>query len=59
MFGKVIDMNSADAFVELTDGITINVAVSKLPNHIKVGDKVAISFSNSSTMLNNKIADFL
>lgn len=59
MFGKVIDMNNTDAFVELTDGITINVSVSKLPNHIKVGDKVDVSFSNSSTMLNNKIIDFL
>lgn len=59
MFGKVIDMNNTDAFVELAEGITINVSVSKLPNHIRVGDKVDVSFSNTSNMLNNKIVDFL
>lgn len=59
MFGKIIDMNNTDAFIELAEGLTVNVSISKIPNHIKVGDKINLSLSNSSPMLNNKMIDFI
>ncbi|GAA0121183.1 MAG: hypothetical protein KID00_14095 [Clostridium argentinense] len=59
MFGKIIDMNNTDAFIECAEGLTINVSINKLPTHTKIGDKINLSLSNSSTMLNNKIIDFI
>lgn len=61
MKGKVIDINKTDAFIALNSGETIDMAVSHLPKHIKVGDIIDVPFSatNSTVSLtNDKLIDF-
>ena len=43
MFGKIIDMNSTDAFVNFLDGTTMDVSISRLPKNSKIGDSVDLN----------------
>lgn len=55
MFGKIIDMNNTDAFVNLLDGTTMDVSISRLPKNSKVGDSVDLNMAaptNLSTPTN-------
>lgn len=54
MLGKIIDMNITDAYVAFEDGTTMDIGISHLPPHSKVGDTVNIQF-NSINMINDKI----
>jgi len=60
MFGKIIDMNNTDAFINLSDGTTIDVSVGRLPKNSKTGDTVDLNIGNSTNtnLLNNKMLDF-
>ena len=54
--GKIIDMNKTDAFVTFDDGTTMDIGVSHLPPHSKVGDTVNIEF-NTTKMTNDKLTN--
>lgn len=43
MQGKVIDLNSVEAFINLQDGRTVNICRLNLPEHIKIGDPVSVT----------------
>lgn len=49
MFGKIIDLNSTDAFVEISNSFIINIPINSLPLNSNVGDSV-----NLSTLHNKK-----
>ncbi|WP_162829342.1 hypothetical protein [Clostridium senegalense] len=49
MFGKIIDLNSTDAFVEISNSFIINIPLNSLPLNSSVGDSV-----NLSTLHNKK-----
>lgn len=57
MFGKIIDMNNTDAFVNFLDGTTIDVSIARLPKNSKVGDSVDLTMEAPTNMNNNKIDD--
>ena len=57
MFGKIIDMNNTDAFINFSDGTTIDVCISRLPKNSKTGDTVDLNIGNLTNMLNNKMLD--
>lgn len=46
MLGKIIDLNSIEAYINLEDGRTVSVCISKLPGHIKIGDSIPINSEN-------------
>lgn len=62
MIGKIIDINTTEAFVELADGRTINVPVNSL--EIKAngfhsrGEYVTVDFCTPTNMFNDKMVDF-
>ena len=58
MFGKIIDMNNTDAFINFSDGTTIDVSINRLPRNSKTGDTVDLNASNPTNLLNQKITDF-
>ena len=58
MFGKIIDMNNTDAFVNFSDGTTMDVSVARLPKNSKTGDTVDLNIAAPTNMLNNKMLDF-
>jgi len=59
MFGKIIDMNNTDAFVNFLNGTTINVSVSRLPRNSKLGDTVDLNNEAPSSMLKDSMINFL
>lgn len=58
MLGKIIDMNITDAYISFEDGTTMDIGVSHLPPHSKIGDTVNIDF-NSINMINDKLTGLL
>ena len=58
MFGKIIDMDNTDAFINLLDGTTIDVSIARLPNNSKVGDSVDLNVSTFTNMNNDKMKSF-
>lgn len=58
MFGKIIDMNNTDAFINFLDGTTMDISVSHLPKNSKIGDSVDINLGNFTNMNNDKMEDF-
>lgn len=56
MNGRIIDMNNTDAFVTFDDGTTMDIGVSHLPPHSKVGDTINIEFSTTK-MTNDKLTN--
>jgi len=58
MFGKIIDMNNTDAFINFLDGTTIDVSIGRLPKNSKTGDTVDLSIGTPTNILNNKMVDF-
>jgi len=48
MFGKIIDMDSTDAFVNFLDGTTIDVSINRLPKNSKIGDSVDLNIAAPS-----------
>ena len=59
MFGKIIDMNNTDAFINFLDGTTMDVSVARLPKNSKVGDSVDLNIEAPTNMLNDKMINFL
>lgn len=57
MKGRIIDMNSTDAFVSFDDGTTMDIGVARLPHHAVVGDIVNIDFDTYKNS-NDKLEDF-
>ncbi|MBU3178905.1 hypothetical protein KPL47_21575 [Clostridium estertheticum] len=53
MFGKIIDMNSTDAFINFQDGTTIDVSITRLPRNSKTGDTIDLDISNFTNMFKN------
>jgi hypothetical protein len=58
MFGKIIDMNNTDAFINLLDGTTIDVCIARLPKNSKVGDSIDLNMSTPTNMNNDKMESF-
>jgi hypothetical protein len=58
MFGKIIDMNNTDAFINFLDGTTMDVSISHLPKKSKIGDSVDINLGAFTNMRNDKMEDF-
>jgi hydrogenase maturation factor len=58
MFGKIIDIDNTDAFINFLDGTTMDVSVSRLPKDSKVGDTVDLNIGTPTNMLNDKMIDF-
>jgi len=59
MFGKIIDMNNTDAFVNFLNGTTVNVSVSRLPKNSKLGDTVDLNNESPSSMIKDSMINFL
>lgn len=57
MKGKVIDKSLTDAFISFENGDTMDISLSQLPKHVKVGDNVDVPFNNHS-LTNDKLVDF-
>lgn len=57
MLGRVIDMNSTEAFISFENGTTTDVSKFSLPQNIKVGDTVNID-PNVMRLTNDKLVDF-
>jgi len=57
MFGKIIDMDNTDAFINFLDGTTMDVSIARLPKDSKIGDSVDINIG-SSNFLNDKMESF-
>ena len=59
MFGKIIDMDSTDAFVNFLDGTTIDVSINRLPKNSKIGDSVDLNIAAPSltSMRSDKIGN--
>jgi hypothetical protein len=59
MFGRIIDMDNTDAFVNFLDGTTMDVSIASLPKNSKIGDTVDLTINAPTpTMLNDKMIDF-
>jgi hypothetical protein len=58
MFGKIIDMNNTDAFINFSDGTTRDISVSHLPRNSKIGDSVNINLEIFTNMRNDKMENF-
>lgn len=58
MFGKIIDMNNTDAFINFSDGTTMDVSVARLPKNSKVGDTIDLNIQISTNMKNDKMENF-
>lgn len=58
MFGKIIDMDNTDAFVNFLDGTTMDVSVSRLPKDSKIGDTVDLTMNAPINMINDRMIDF-
>lgn len=60
MYGRIIDMNSTDAYISFEDGTTMYVGKSHIPKNYKVGDRVDINVTNSATiMINDKLNNIM
>lgn len=59
MFGKIIDMNNTDAFINFLDGTSINVSVSRVPKNSKIGDTIDLNIDAPTNMLNDTMINFL
>lgn len=57
MLGKIIDINTTEAFVNLLDGTTIDIGVSRIPPKSKIGDTIDIPVS-STQFINDKLTGF-
>ncbi|MCA1073813.1 hypothetical protein K9O30_08760 [Clostridium bowmanii] len=55
MFGKIIDMDSTDAFINFLDGTTMDVSITRLPKNSKVGDSVDFNIGAPINMTNDKM----
>lgn len=58
MYGKIIDMNNTEAFVNFLNGTTVNVSVSRLPKNSKLGDTVDLNNESPSSMIKNSMINF-
>ena len=58
MFGKIIDMNNTDAFINFLDGTTMDVSISRLPKNSKIGDSVDLNMAAPTNMNNDKMENF-
>lgn len=59
MLGKIIDMNNTDAFINLQNGTTIDISLSKIPTNSKIGDTINVPINNFlSSSTSNKIMDY-
>ena len=58
MFGKIIDIDNTDAFINFLDGTTMDVSIARLPKDSKVGDTVDLNISAPTNMLNDKMIEF-
>ena len=58
MFGKIIDIDNTDAFVNFLDGTTMDVSVARLPKGSKVGDTVDLNIAAPTNMSNDKMIEF-
>lgn len=58
MFGKIIDMNKTDAFINYLDGTTMDISISRLPKNSKIGDTVDLNIGVPTNMSNDKMVDF-
>lgn len=59
MFGKIIDMNNTDAFINFSNGTSINVSVSRVPKNSKIGDTIDLNIDAPTNMLNDTMINFL
>ena len=59
MFGKIIDMNNTDAFINFLDGTTMDVSIARLPKNSKTGDTVDLNIGAPTNMINDKLINFL
>lgn len=55
MLGKVIDIDTTDAFISFDDGTTVGISLSTLPNNLRVGDSININSLSSQNVLKNNI----
>ncbi|MCJ7689742.1 MAG: hypothetical protein MUO60_10560 [Clostridiaceae bacterium] len=58
MFGKIIDMNNTDAFINFLDGTTMDISVARLPKNSKIGDTIDLNIGTSTNMRNDKMENF-
>jgi len=59
MYGKIIDINNTDAFVNFLNGTTINVSISRLPKNSKLGDTIDLNNESPSSMIKDSMINFL
>ena len=53
MIGKIIDINTTEAFILLNDGNTIAINLSNLPNNLKIGTSINVNSISSEKLMNN------
>ena len=58
MFGKIIDIDNTDAFINFLDGTTMDVSVARLPKDSKVGDTIDLDIATPTNMRNDKMIEF-
>ena len=57
MYGKIIDMDSTDAFINFLDGTTMDVSIARLPKNSKIGDSVDFNMGAPISMTNDKMGN--
>ena len=69
MHGKILEINNLEVLVSLGDNSIVNISISRLPNNLKVGDYLDLSWQSLSASIsdnnflhdritNNKLVDF-
>lgn len=58
MFGRIIDMDNTDAFINFSDGTTMDVSISRLPKDSKIGDSVDLNMVAPTNMKSDKMGSF-
>ncbi|MDP4143587.1 MAG: hypothetical protein Q8936_03770 [Bacillota bacterium] len=58
MVGRIIDLNSTDAFINFEDGTTMDINVSRIPKNSRIGDVIDVEMSPHIPLANDKLVDF-
>ncbi|MBZ9632882.1 hypothetical protein [Clostridium sp. FP1] len=58
MIGKIIDMDNTDAFINFSDGTTVDICIARLPKNSKIGDTIDLNMASPTNLRNNIMESF-
>lgn len=51
MLGRIIDMNTTDAYISFEDGTTLDIGLAHIPRYSKLGDSVNIDLNTTKMIV--------